>query len=125
MKKRLMVGLWQFVLKVPPSLWEKRILTSQRRFQRELAFMTEEHRRVHHLVVRELPGHARPMTPGFVADRLGMGIERVVSILGDLDEHMTFICRDRQGRVVWAYPVTVEETPHHVTFDTGEQVYAA
>ena len=125
MKKRLMVGLWQFILKVPPFLWQKRILASERRFQKELAFMTEEHREVHHFVVRELPGHAKPMTPGFVAEELGMQIERVKSILGDLDEHMTFICRDRQGQVVWAYPVTVEETPHHVTFDTGEQVYAA
>ncbi len=125
MKKRLMVGLWQFILKVPPFLWQKRILASERRFQKELAFMTEEHRKVHHFVVRELPGHAKPMTPGFVAEKLGMQMERVKSILGDLDEHMTFICRDRQGQVVWAYPVTVEETPHHVTFDTGEQVYAA
>ncbi|OGO41196.1 MAG: hypothetical protein A2Z04_05735 [Chloroflexi bacterium RBG_16_57_9] len=27
--------------------------------------------------------------------------------------------------VVWAYPVTVARTPHHLTFSTGEQVYAA
>ena len=27
--------------------------------------------------------------------------------------------------VAWAYPVTVDTTPHHVSFDTGEQLYAA
>ena len=38
---------------------------------------------------------------------------------------MTFLFRDNHGRVVWAYPVTVEKTPHHVRFDTGEELYAA
>jgi hypothetical protein len=42
-----------------------------------------------------------------------------------MDKHMTFVCRNAQGAVVWAYPVTVERTPHHVTFSTGERLYAA
>jgi hypothetical protein len=38
---------------------------------------------------------------------------------------MTFVFRNGQGAVVWAYPVTVERTPHHLVFGSGEQVYAA
>jgi hypothetical protein len=38
---------------------------------------------------------------------------------------MTFICRNDEGMAVWAYPVTVEKTPHRLTFSTGEQIYAA
>jgi hypothetical protein len=38
---------------------------------------------------------------------------------------MTFLFRNEQGAVAWAYPVTVDRTPHYVTFSTGEQVYAA
>jgi hypothetical protein len=49
----------------------------------------------------------------------------VNAILDELEKHMTFLFRDEQGAVAWAYPVTVDRTPHHVTFDTGEQVYAA
>ena len=30
-----------------------------------------------------------------------------------------------QGAVTWAYPVTVDQTPHHLTFNTGEKIYAA
>ena len=38
---------------------------------------------------------------------------------------MTFLFRNSQGAVTWAYPVTVEPTPHRVAFSTGEEVYAA
>ena len=27
--------------------------------------------------------------------------------------------------VTWAYPVTTDQTPHHVTFSSGEEVHAA
>jgi hypothetical protein len=49
----------------------------------------------------------------------------VNAILDDLEKHMTFLFRNQAGEVVWAYPVTVEKTPHRVTFDTGETIYAA
>ena len=47
------------------------------------------------------------------------------AIFTDLEEHMTFICRNSEGMAVWGYPVTVEKTPHHLTFSTGERIYAA
>ncbi len=42
-----------------------------------------------------------------------------------LEKHMTFVFRNEQGAVTWAYPVTVDRTPHRVAFSTGERVYAA
>ncbi len=65
------------------------------------------------------------MSPDTMAAELGLSRERVVSILDDLEKHMTFLWRNGQGEVAWAYPVTVDRTPHHVTFSTGEQIYAA
>jgi hypothetical protein len=38
---------------------------------------------------------------------------------------MTFLFRNPMGEVAWAYPVTAEPTPHHVTFSTGERTFAA
>lgn len=125
MQKKLLLGFWRFILKAPPSLLEKQMQGARRKFEKEMAFMTAGHRRIHHLIVRELPGHGKPMTADFIAGRAGMALAQVRSILEDLDEHMTFICRNSQGEVVWAYPVTVEKTPHRVTFDSGEQMYAA
>jgi hypothetical protein len=49
----------------------------------------------------------------------------VNDVLDELERRMTFLFRNQAGAVAWAYPVTVDVTPHHVTFSTGEQVYAA
>ena len=38
---------------------------------------------------------------------------------------MTFLYRNERGEVTWAYPVTVAQTPHRLTFGSGEQVNAA
>jgi len=35
------------------------------------------------------------------------------------------LVRNSKGEVIWAYPVTVEKTPHRITFNTGERLYAA
>lgn len=125
MKNKIMMGFWRCMLNVPPFLWEKRIFEAKKKFQTELSFMSDKHRLVHHFVVRELPHAGKPLSPDFVANKLDLAVGRVTAILGDLEKHMTFLFRNEQGEVVWAYPVTVEKTPHHVTFNTGEELYAA
>jgi hypothetical protein len=120
-----MIGIWRFMLPVPPFLWEKQVAKSRKKIEAEQAFMSADHRRVHHFVVRELPRLGRPMAPECVAEGLGLPLDRVQSILGDLEEHMTFLFRNEEGAVIWAYPVTVDQTPHHLTFSTGEPLYAA
>ena len=51
-------------------------------------------------------------------------VPRVVSILEELEKHLTFVFRGDQRVVTWAYPVTVDETPHHASFSTGEEAYS-
>lgn len=120
-----MSGIWHYMLTIPPFLWEKQILKAKKRIETELDFMSDEHRMVHHCVVKELPRFGEPLSPELVANKLDLATDRVTSIFNELEEHMTFLFRNSEGAVVWAYPVTVEETPHHVTFSTGEQLYAA
>ena len=55
MKNKVTLGLWRYMLKVPPSLWKKQILKMKKKFEAENIFMSREHRMVHHFVVRELP----------------------------------------------------------------------
>ncbi len=38
---------------------------------------------------------------------------------------MTFLFRNPAGEVIWSYPLTVETTPHAMTFSTGERLHAA
>lgn len=127
MKDRIMLGLWKYMLSVPPFLMDmkKQVAREKIRFEAAMGFMSDDHRRVHHFAVRELPSSGKPISPDVVAQNLNMSRESVVSILTDLEKHMTFLFRDTQGDVTWAYPVTIDKTPHHMTFSTGERIYAA
>jgi hypothetical protein len=127
MKDRIMLGLWKYMLSVPPYLLDmkKQLEKNKLRYEAAMGFMTPDHRAVHHFAVRELPKTGKPLSAGLIAANLGLSQGKVVTILDDLEKHMTFLFRSKQGEVTWAYPVTIETTPHHLTFSTGEQVYAA
>lgn len=124
----LLLGFWRAMIPLPNQVWQGQIFKEAQKIGAALGFMSPEHRLVHHFVVRELPrvgGVGEPLAPEFTAQRLNLPVARVNAILDELEKHMTFLFRNDQGAVAWAYPVTVDRTPHHVTFDTGEQVYAA
>jgi hypothetical protein len=125
MKNKLMLGLWRYIIKVPPSLWQKQIDKGKRKFEKEHGSLSEEYRQIHHFVVRELPYTGMPLSPELISNRLGLPINSVKTALDYLEKRMTFLYRNKNGEVVWAYPITVDKTPHRITFDTGEQLYAA
>ena len=125
MNKSLLLGFWRFFLRVPRPIWQQEVARSARVNERSLAFMTTDHHRVRDFVVRELPRFGKPIPPETIAQSLKMQPEQVVAILDELEKNMTFLYRNPQGAVVWAYPVTVEPTPHRITFSTGEQIYGA
>ncbi len=118
-------GFLRHLLPLPGSLLGKRAEKGGRRIREEFAFMTEDHRRVHHFVVKQMPSFGSPMSPGLVAEGVDLSVERVTAILEELEGRKMFLFRNRDGEVMWAYPVTAETTPHHLTFSTGEQTHAA
>jgi hypothetical protein len=120
-----MMGIWQYMIPIPKKLWQKQIPKLAQRIEAEHSFMSEEHRLIHHFVVRELLRVGEPLSPEFIAEKLNIPAARVTAILDELEKHMTFLFRNNGGAVAWAYPVTIETTPHHLTFSTGEQLYAA
>jgi len=65
------------------------------------------------------------MQPEFISQKLELPLARIKTILDELERNLFFLVRNGQGAVSWAYPVTVDDTPHHLTFSTGEQLYAA
>lgn len=125
MEDKILIGIWKYMIGIPPGLMKRRGPEKRKKFAAHLGFMTGELRRVHHFVVRELPYAGKPLSPGIIAQGLGIPVERVIALLDELERHMTFLFRNNEGEVVWAYPVTVEKTPHRITFDTGEELYAA
>jgi len=114
------------VVRVPEWLWRR--LSSRRTSAGQhspLAFMTPEHHRLRDFAVLELPRRARPLAPEEIADAVDIPLPRVAEILDYLERHLTFLYRNQEGAVVWAYPVTVERTPHRITLNGKERLYAA
>ena len=125
MKNKLMLGLWRYTINVPPFLWQKQIEQGKRKFEKEHGTLSEEKELIHHFVVRELPSNGKPLSPDLISGKLGLPADRVNDALDNLEKRMTFLYRNKEGDVLWAYPVTVDKTPHRITFSTGEQLYAA
>ena len=125
MSNRLMLGLWRYVLNVPPFIWKKQIEKGKKRFEREYGKMPKDYRDVHHFVVKELPCFGKPLPESIVSKKLGLPIDRVRQAMDYLEKRMTYLYRNKDREVIWAYPVTVDKTPHKITFSTGEKLYAA
>jgi hypothetical protein len=90
-----------------------------------LSFMTAEHHRVRDFAVTELPRLGSALPPERIAGATGLPLERVESILNELELNRFFLVRDRERRVSWAFPVTSERTPHRLELSTGEAIHAA
>ena len=125
MNETILTGRGSRITEIPRTDWEHGLSDIPQHFEGRLDFMSKEHHLVRNFAVREMPFAGVPLSPDYIAQRLDLPLERTIVILGELEAHMTFLFRNEQGAVTWAYPVTVEKTPHHLTFSTGEQLYAA
>ena len=125
MKDNVLIGQGATLLSLPNEEWQKNMAGVSEIIGGRLAFMTDDHHRVRYYVVREMPRYRRPIPPQAIADDLDLSLNQVVSLLGDLEKNLTFLYRNPEGKVTWAYPVTCDQTPHQVTFSSGEIINAA
>ena len=125
MNEWLMAGVSRHILRLPPAIGRKRVGQLAEGLGLRSVSCRAQHRRVHHFVVRELPRFGRPMPPQTIAEGLDLPLPTVIQILTDLEARKIFLFRDEEGSVVWAYPVTAEQTPHRIRFRSGETLYAA
>jgi hypothetical protein len=124
-KDGLLMGMGRHMVPVPSVAWKGHVSKSAEHGQARLGFMSEAHHRVRDFVVVELPRAGTALSPSYISQAVGLAQERVQAILDDLERNMTFLYRSAGDAVTWAYPVTVDRTPHRVTFSTGEEIYAA
>ena len=113
------------MVRLPEWFWRKQVAAAGRRLADSLAFMSGDHHRVRTFVVSGLPRLAKPIPPESIAESLDLPPGRVTQILEELERGLTFLFRNPEGAVAWAYPVTADPTPHRVRFSTGEETYAA
>ena len=125
MRNSLLLGLWRLIVPLPEAVWQGQVTKGAEGAVASLAFMSEDHHRIRDFVVIEIPRAGKPLLPEMIAGALDLPLARVIALLDELERNMTFLFRNEQGAVTWAYPVTVDQTPHRIAFSTGEQGYAA
>ena len=123
--RRVILGFKRCMVPIPWILFARTMRRGAKKTKRVLGGLDEDHRRVHHFVVKNLPSLARPMPPTFIADRLKLDETRVIQILDELERRLIFLFRPGGRDVVWAYPITAEPTPHKLAFSSGEKLWAA
>lgn len=125
MTDTVLVGSGRRVLSMPRQHWEQQLMAVPEHQGSRLAFMSPEHHRIRYFVVEQLVRVGVPLTPDWISQGVGLPVARVNAILEELERHLVFLVRNERGAVSWAFPVTVDPTPHRLSFGMGEQVYAA
>jgi hypothetical protein len=105
--------------------WERELSSAPEHIARRLEFMSPDHHLVRNFVVRELPRMGRPVLLSEISDALHLSRNRTTSIVEDLEKNLFFLVRGDGAEVSWAFPVTADETGHHLVFSTGERLDAA
>jgi len=105
--------------------WKRGFLAAVDRGRRRLDFMSGEHHAIRRSAVTELVRTGQPTEPETFSRKLDISISRTIEILDDLERNLFFLVRNPEGAVSWAFPVTVDRTPHKLTFSTGERLHGA
>lgn len=124
-RRSVQLGLSRHLVPIPGRVWQRVLHRDARQSGDRLAFMSADHHRVRDFCVVELARRGEPLEPEAIASGLDMETERVIAILDELEDGMTFVYRSRGRAVTWAYPVTVDPTPQEVKLSSGEVVNAA
>jgi hypothetical protein len=125
MSETILRGQGKQLIELPRTTWEQHLAQTPEHGQTRFSFMSAAHHQVRYFVVRELPSFGRPMPPDHIAQQLQLPLAQVQEILTELEQRLFFLVRNAQGAVAWAFPITVEPTPHPITFSSGEKLYAA
>ena len=125
MEGKILLGRDHEMVEVPQATWKQHLAQIPQHSQSRLDFMTEAHHQIRYFVVKELANRQKPIEPGYISEKLNLPLEQVNPALEELEQKLFFLVRNEQGSVAWAYPVTVEITPHKITFNSGERLYAA
>ena len=125
MPETILLGQGHEITTIPRQTWEQQLSQVPHHSKTRLGFMSAAHHLVRNFIVRELPRTSQPIQPDFISQSLKIPLPRVNSLLDELERHLFFLVRNKEGTVVWAYPVTVEPTPHELVFSTGERLFGA
>jgi hypothetical protein len=125
MEEKVLLGQDQEIHEIPLATWKQDLTHVPQHVQSRLSFMTNAHHQIRYFVVKEMANTQKPIEPDYISEKLNMPLELVKPILEELERKLFFLVRNDQGAVSWAFPVTIETTPHKMNFSSGECLYAA
>ena len=125
MEDKILLGRAEKILEIPQATWKQHLAQIPQHSQSRLNFMTDLHHQIRYFVVKEMANTQMPIEPEYISEKLNSPLERVNPILEELERNLFFLVRNEKGAVAWAYPVTVETTPHKLSFASGERLYGA
>ena len=125
MADTVLIGRGKTISEIPREDWEEELRSAPEHIARRLEFMSHEHHLVRNFVVRELPRLGRPISLSDISDTLHLSQARTKGIVEDLERNLFFLVRGDGSEVSWAFPVTADETGHHLVFSSGERLDAA
>jgi hypothetical protein len=113
------------LFRTPVEEWTDQLAGAPEHIGRRLDFMSADHHGVRNFVVRELPRRGQPIGAELISTELDLPLARVLRILDDLEKRLFFVVRAEDGFVHWAFPVTIDPTPHRLVFNTGDRLFGA
>jgi len=125
MRDHVLLGRDRQIDVLSRAAWESEVVRAPEFCAERLRFMGADHHRVRYFVVEELARRNRPLPIGTISEALKLAPEVVTGIVAELERGLFFLLRNEDGEVSWAYPVTVDRTPHRLTFSTGERLHGA
>ena len=125
MSETILTGHGEEIIEMPRVVWEGHLHQAPEKCAPRLAFMSDEHHRVRYYVVEQLARRGEPLSPLGIAEDLDLPPARIAAILEELEKNLFFLVRNGDGYVSWAFPVTVDRTPHQLVFSTGERLHGA
>ena len=125
MEEKILLGRDREILEIPQAAWKQELAQIPQHSQTRLNFMTDTHHQIRNFVVKEMGIKQKPIEPELISSKLDIPLERVNFLLEDLESKLFFLVRNEKGAVAWAYPITVETTPHKLSFTSGERLYGA
>lgn len=121
----VLLGRGDDLVPVPQADWWRELQAHMPRARQRFEALPPLHRAVRRAAVLRLGSTGRPVPPEDIAAELGAAPSDVAAAMADLERALFFIVRDDAGAASWAFPVTADATPHHLTFSTGERLDAA
>ena len=119
------MGIGSFMIPIPQFISARGLRKGVSGAKAKSDLLSEEERRVHHFIVKEMATARQPITPELIGEELDLPVSNVGKIIDKLEIMKIFLYRSDGAGINWAYPFSLENTGHKMILSAGEQFFAA